>query len=511
MYRSHFGLNQLPFKNSPDAHFFYEQASRVEILHALLYVIRRGDPIIKVTGEVGCGKTTLLRLLADSLEERFQIVYINSPNLSPKDLLFHIADELSIPLSLDLPKYALIKLLRERLLHLHASGKQVVMLVDEAQAMSVDTLEEIRLLSNIETNVDKLIQIVLFGQPELDLALQNPNLRQLKDRISYHIHVPPLTAEEVKSYLNYRMRQASYKGLDFFDTRFSRLIHKMSAGLPRSINTIADQLLMAAYGTGDDRLKKRHFKNISPENLLPDKRRSMAILITVLVFTFVTVFAIYRFENGVVHLFSEINESHDSIFLPSHGDAHEQAQSLPSEEAFPTKFDQIDENTHIINVTLNNEDSSVAKKDEDSREGSDRTKSTEFVNFIAILPSLESLDQNTIKDLFNRHKATEQWLNSAGSSRYLIQLSTSSIADYPKAMALYNRYKDLSGKLHIMLDLNGATNKYRVKYLYLQSSSYSFLMQELAALPDSIKKSQPFITPVKHLLKSLETTKQTLN
>ncbi|MDG6773936.1 AAA family ATPase [Thiomicrorhabdus sp. ZW0627] len=503
MYRSHFGLKQLPFKNSPDLHFFYEQASRIDILNALLYVIRRGDPIIKVTGEVGCGKTTLLRLLANSLESNFQIVYINSPNLSPKDLLFHIADELSVIVKSDLPKYSLLKLLRERLLELHGSGRQVVMLVDEAQAMSVDTLEEIRLLSNIETDVDKLIQIVLFGQPELDIALQNHDLRQLKDRISYHMHVPALTPDEVKSYLNYRMRQASYKGLDFFDTKFSRQIHKLSSGLPRSINTIADQLLMAVYGTGDSRLKRKHFKNISPENLVPDRRQSIAILLTLLVLISITVFGVYRFENVIVN------------FLTDKAGYIRVVDSIGSLESAPVEqFTSVASNNQL-NADITQINDKVPSNNVILRKGGSETDNElvdPVLNKLArLLPSAGDLSEEVLKTLISEHEATEEWLKTFESSSYLIQLSTSTVAGYPKASSIYNNHKMLSGKIHVMLDLNSNTDKYRVKFLYLQSNSYSYLMQKLSVLPSSLKKSQPFITPVKHLLKSLETTKQSLN
>ena len=166
MYKNFFGLQEIPFRNNLDSNFFYEKASRLEILNALVYIVIRGDAVIKVTGEVGSGKTTLLRLAAKELTESYKLVYINSPNLSPKDLLLSVAADLSLAVSESVTKYELIHAIRDYLLNLYSKGSRVVILVDEAQSMSVDALEELRLLTNFETEKDKLIQLVLFGQQE---------------------------------------------------------------------------------------------------------------------------------------------------------------------------------------------------------------------------------------------------------------------------------------------------------------------------------------------------------
>lgn len=260
MYLKFFGLNAFPFKITPQLEMFYRDGSREQILEALMYTISRGDGILKVTGEVGSGKTMLLRLLATKLSDSFELVYINSPNLSAKDILLYACTELGIDTKHHTQKYDLTNLIYSKLLEFHSAGKRVVMLIDEAQAMTFDALEEIRLLSNIETNDEKLLQMVLFGQPELDVALDNEKIRQIKSRISYSIYVPPFNAKEVHAYLNYRMRQAGYKGLDVFTLKVSRRIQKLTGGLPRNINVIADKILMAAYGAGDKKIQNKHFK-----------------------------------------------------------------------------------------------------------------------------------------------------------------------------------------------------------------------------------------------------------
>ncbi|MBD3798034.1 MAG: AAA family ATPase [Epsilonproteobacteria bacterium] len=493
MYRGYFGLTQLPFKNTPDLHFFYEQASRKDILNALTYVIQRGDPIVKVTGEVGCGKTTLLRLLADSLDERFTLVYINSPNLTPKDLLFHIADELSLSFDADLPKFHLLKTLRHQLVSLHASGKNVVMLVDEAQAMSFDTLEEVRLLSNLETNTDKLIQIVLFGQPELDQALEKHQLRQLKDRISYNIHVPPLTPEEVQAYLNYRMRQASFKGLDFFDAKFSKMIHKLSGGLPRAINTIADQLLMAVFGAGDKRLKNKHFKNLSKENLKESRSLYLPYLISIAVVLFLFLFFLTRFEQGVNLLIERsFEETAQKIHLDKHVEVtvHENHEKVTATEA----------------VAI-----------EDAQKLSEIKK--QHINDVAaVMPSMVSFIQSSNSsinsmlagELASRHEAAVKWLNGLNENSYVVQLATFDLEDYLKAKAFYTRYKMITDSLYVVLDLNSNTQKFRIKFLYMGSDSYSQLLQKINELPNPLKASQPFITPVHLLLQTVRDTETNL-
>lgn len=265
MYCSFFGLKKLPFKISPDLSFFYTQAARDDIAHALQYSIERGDGIIKVVGEVGVGKTTILRLLAEKLPESFRKIYISSPNLSSLDFLKFICSDLQIEFQALDTKLDLMSRLNQFLLSEYAQNRRVVMLIDEAQAMTLDTLEEVRLLGNLETGEDKLLQIVLFGQPELDITLNDSRVKPLKDRIACNVTIPPFNAEEVMHYLNYRMRVAGYMGQDLFTLKLARRIQQMTQGLPRSINLLADKLLMVAFSKGDNKLKSQHFKSLLPE------------------------------------------------------------------------------------------------------------------------------------------------------------------------------------------------------------------------------------------------------
>ncbi len=168
MYFSHFGLKQPPFKITPNTEFFFSGGNRGMVLDALIYAINTGEGIIKVVGEVGSGKTMLCRMLQTLLPEKVESVYLANPNMAPEDVLAAIAFELQIKLPKSVERPQLLQLLQKYLVDRHAEGKQVVIFVEEAQGMPIATLEEIRLLSNLETKHDKLLQIVLFGQPELD-------------------------------------------------------------------------------------------------------------------------------------------------------------------------------------------------------------------------------------------------------------------------------------------------------------------------------------------------------
>ncbi len=258
MYEEYFGLDRPPFKISPDTSLFYEGGKRGDILDALVYAVHRGEGIIKVVGEVGSGKTMLCRMLQLKLPKSVEIIYIGNPSVSAEDILFVIAHELELPATKDASKHEVIHILQDYLLQRHIEDKQVVLFIEEAQGMPLDTLEEIRLLSNLETDQHKLLQIILFGQPELDENLSKKSIRQLRERITHNFDLSPLTPVEIHNYLNFRMREVGYTGPELITSSLAKKIARYSGGLLRRINIIADKILLSAFAEGTHNLTSRH-------------------------------------------------------------------------------------------------------------------------------------------------------------------------------------------------------------------------------------------------------------
>ncbi|HVK55761.1 MAG TPA: AAA family ATPase, partial [Burkholderiales bacterium] len=259
MYLEYFGLNEPPFTITPHTEFFFAGANRGATLEALIYAVTHGEGIVKVSGEVGSGKTMLCRVLMERLPASVETIYLAIPSLNRDEMLGAICGDLGIVTENGAPNVQL-KALQEHLLKLHADGKRVVALIDEAHAMPLDSLEEIRLLSNLETNKSKLLQIVLFGQPELDEHLAKPQMRQLRERITHSFRLSPLTLEDVLEYLRHRLRAAGYKGAEVFNSACVKLIAKTSEGLTRRINIIADKSLLAAYSANTHSVSPEHVK-----------------------------------------------------------------------------------------------------------------------------------------------------------------------------------------------------------------------------------------------------------
>lgn len=260
MYLEHFGLNESPFRITPHTDFFFDGANRGATLDALVYAITHDEGIVKVSGEVGSGKTMLCRVLMERLPENVTIIYLANPSLSRDDILFAIADELSLDVPANARTSAVMRALHDHLIESYGEGRQVVVLVDEAHAMPVDTLEEIRLLSNLESKRAKLLQLVLFGQPELNDVLARPDMRQLKERITHNFSLEPLVREDITQYLDFRMRAAGYRGPSVFTASALKMIAQSSLGLTRRINILADKALLAAFSSGSHQIGPNEVK-----------------------------------------------------------------------------------------------------------------------------------------------------------------------------------------------------------------------------------------------------------
>ncbi|MHB1590484.1 MAG: AAA family ATPase [Sulfuricella sp.] len=286
MYLDHFGLNQPPFKITPNAEFFYPGGNRGAILDALLYSIIHGEGIVKVTGEIGSGKTMLCRMLESMLPENVEAIYLANPSLNRDEVFHAIAAELGLATE-GKRDGEIMRLMQNCLIEKHATGKQVVLLVEEAQAMPLDTLEEIRLLSNLETAHHKLLQIVLFGQPELDDHLNLAQMRQLKERITHGFKVPPLDQKDIPEYLMFRLRAAGYHGPNLFSAGAIKLITAASLGITRRINVLADKALLATFAENTHNILPKHIKAAIEDSEFAVPRSGLALkqigLATVLV------------------------------------------------------------------------------------------------------------------------------------------------------------------------------------------------------------------------------------
>ena len=249
MYLDHFGLKEPPFRITPDTDFFFQGANRGATLEALLYAITHDEGIVKVSGEVGSGKTMLCRVLMERLPATVETIYLANPSLSRDEILFAIGDELKLQLEKG-QTTRILRALQEHLIRLFGEGRRVVVLIDEAHAMPDETLEEIRLLSNLESNRHKLLQIVLFGQSELDEHLDTAGMRQLRERITQSFHLEPLVRSDIESYIDFRMRAAGYRGPKVFNPGAIKLIANASQGLTRRVNILSDKALLAAYAAG---------------------------------------------------------------------------------------------------------------------------------------------------------------------------------------------------------------------------------------------------------------------
>ena len=277
MYLEHFGLSEPPFRITPITVFFFSGANRGEILDALIYSLSEAEGIIKVSGEVGSGKTMLCRMLLEQLPEHVETIYLANPSLSREEMLYAIADALG--LSIDGERVGVIMHnIQNKLEEKAREGKRIVVLVDEAHAMPLDTLEELRLLYNLQVGNSKLLQIILFGQPELNAKLDQPNMRQLKDRIVHHFHMQPLSRNVLESYLMFRMRAAGYHGPSIFSPDAVKLIASASNGLMRRVNILADKSLLAAFVEDTHDIKARHVQaamrdsELKPARARPGKK-----------------------------------------------------------------------------------------------------------------------------------------------------------------------------------------------------------------------------------------------
>ncbi len=292
MYLNHFGLREIPFGLTPDTSFFFACASYQEALNTLLVAARNGEGFVKITGEVGCGKTLLCRKFLSALHQgvqtttpigtqdqereanisaRFITAYMPNPYLEPRTLLLALAEELRVPIDKDADQHQLLKGLTFALLKFYREGRRALVCLDEAQALPLQTLEVLRLLTNLETEKRKLLQVVLFGQPELDEHLSQHSIRQLRQRITFQYELKGLLLEELDRYLRHRLSVSGFEGETLFEKAAVAKLHRVTQGVPRQINIVAHKALMLAFAEGVHHVTARHIAVAAADT--PDTHR----------------------------------------------------------------------------------------------------------------------------------------------------------------------------------------------------------------------------------------------
>jgi MSHA biogenesis protein MshM len=274
MYLQHFGLRETPFNLTPDTSFFFACSSYQEALNTLLVAARNGEGFIKITGEVGNGKTLLCRKFLATLNQgrpSTTLIGTQDPYLEPSSLLLALAEEFRVPLEKDTDQYLLLKGLTRALLDCARNGQRALVCLDEAQAMPLESLEVLRLLTNLETEKRKLLQVVLFGQPELNERLKHHSIRQLRQRISFQYDLQGLRKNELDRYLRHRLAVAGFTGETLFSSAAVSKLHRITGGTPRLVNIVAHKALMLAFSDGRQQVMARHIRDAAADT--PEVRR----------------------------------------------------------------------------------------------------------------------------------------------------------------------------------------------------------------------------------------------
>jgi general secretion pathway protein A len=279
--QSHFGLTEAPFSIAPDPRYLYMSQSHQEALATLLFGLGGNGGFVLLTGDVGAGKTTICRCLLEQVPEACDVAYIFNPKLTVVELLSTICDEFGIAYpagNTSIKRF--VDLLNAYLLEAHAKGRRAVLIIDEAQNLSAEVLEQVRLLTNLETNQRKLLQIILLGQPELAAMLEQPELRQLAQRIIARYHLGPLTKAEVKSYVKHRLEVSGAKRQLFPGALMGR-VYSLSGGVPRVINTLCERALLGAYVQGKERVDRATLRQaaceVLPQRMAPRQKRNILL------------------------------------------------------------------------------------------------------------------------------------------------------------------------------------------------------------------------------------------
>jgi len=455
MYLEYFGLKKRPFGITPDTSLFFEGGERGDVLDAVLYALNVGEGIIKVVGEVGSGKTMLTRMLVNKAPNNTVFVFLLNPSIQAEQVLYAIAYDLGLKVDANDKSTQILHELQKKLFDLYNAGKKVVLIVDEAQQMPLTTLEEIRLLSNLETETEKLLQIVLFGQPELDEHIDTTSVRQLKERITYSFYLNALSWKVVDKYLHFRLEKAGHQGRAIFTNGAIKSLTKYANGTLRRLNVLADKSLLAAYLEKSVKVDVKHVKQALKDSTKGYEKSQAAyyVLLSMLLFFGAA---------GVAGYF----------FLQ----AEEKQASLAVNQEI-SKQGSILNNPPVAKSTVRAQKKSTVHRSENLKEK-------------AAPRTIESFSQ-----VNERTKAFDAWLNST-KAIYTIQLmSLVGEASLPSLRSFISLAAKRLGedKLYIKKSVRG---DYVV--FYRGFSKYSSALSELKKLPLVIRRNKPFIIKIKN-------------
>lgn len=442
MYQQHFGLNRPPFKITPDTSLFFEGNQRGAALDALLYAIHSGEGIIKVVGEVGSGKTMLCRMLEVRLSDEVDVIYIANPSLSPDNILHVIAHELHLDVNNEMSKVDVMQQIQAHLLKKHASNRQVVLFVEEAQSMPIETLEEIRLLSNLETDQNKLLQMVLFGQPELDEKLSQPHIRQLKERITHSFNLSPFPPDDTLCYLNFRLRAVGYTGPDVFNKKTAGVVKKYSAGLTRRINILADKSMLAAFSEGSHAVTSSHVKSAAQDSEFKKSNSGKKIAIV----------------SGAALIIISVLMA--GIYIGKQ-DVDEIAPLVAAPKIQPPVTESSNVKTEV-----------TAKK-------------------------------TVTGNINERIEKTHQWLNNAADNHYSIQLFMARTSDADKVEAFLEEAPETLDFAEIYIYETVINGRAWYSVLYSDFATQDNAIERLGNLPSSLKASDPYLRRISALKKDV--------
>ena len=482
MYLEHYGLSEAPFRITPNTLFFFAGANRGATLDALIYAITHDEGIVKVSGEVGSGKTMLCRVLMERLPANVVTVYLANPSLSREDILFALADELGVKATKGRSN-AVLRNLQEHLIGLHGKGRQVVILIDEAHAMPIETLEEIRLLSNLETNHHMLLQLVLFGQPELNEVLSRPNMRQLKERITHNFTLEPMVRNDIDGYIDFRMRAAGYHGPKIFNDASVKLITNASLGLTRRINIIADKSLLAAFAENTHQITPRHIHAAVQDaefgDFRPPRTRlwgGLAAIVLVVLALLVSVYKGYTPAPGPSASMAGTNVAAQQAVV-----AAAPVQTVPgnSPGAPPNaggKLSAAAIAASRANLSAPLKPTSVATAATDPG------------------PAARLGEQTRL-----RLAATQLWLKATPDDRWFIQLLGSDLGQANGIEVFVNRAIELLGADQVRVYMVNSRGTQRVGVIYGEYPTREAAINAIRQLPAGIRGLSPFPRLVKHL------------